>query len=213
MELARHRRSTPSGLIHGSHRMHTLQVLWDEYIVEHPSGYRYSRFCDLHRSWAMKLTVTMRQKHAPGENLFVDYAGDKIGIVVDRLTGEIRDAHIFAAVLGASSLTYAEGSWTETLPDWLTAHSRALSMFGGAPRCSCPTMPQQVRSTKLGINGAYLLCRYIDQPHLILIKLIHFKGVAVVISRICTLIERDKLSRYSTSFAADARVKLSVSFQ
>jgi len=116
----------------------TLQVLWDEYIAEHPSGYRYSRFCDLYRGWAMKLPVTMRQNHAPGDKLFVDYAGDKIAVVVDRLTGEVRDAHIFVAVLGASSLTYAEGSWTETLPDWLAAHTRALAMLGGVPALFVP---------------------------------------------------------------------------
>lgn len=28
----------------------TLQVLWDEYIAEHPDGYRYSRFCELFRN-------------------------------------------------------------------------------------------------------------------------------------------------------------------
>jgi transposase len=28
----------------------TLSILWDEYIEQHPDGYRYSRFCDLVRS-------------------------------------------------------------------------------------------------------------------------------------------------------------------
>ena len=46
----------------------TLQILWDEYIAAHPDGYRYSRFCDLYRGWALKLPVTMRQNHAPGDN-------------------------------------------------------------------------------------------------------------------------------------------------
>lgn len=116
----------------------TLQIVWDEYIAQHPEGYRYSRFCDLYRGWAAKLPVTMRQTHAAGEKLFVDYAGDKVAVVVDRLTGEIRDAHIFVAVLGASSLSYAEASWTETLPDWIAAHVRALEAFGGAPALFVP---------------------------------------------------------------------------
>jgi transposase len=80
----------------------TLQIVWDEYIAEHPGGYRYSRFCDLYRGWAAKLPVTMRQSHAGGDKLFVDYAGDKLGVVIDRLTGEVRDAHIFVAVLGGA---------------------------------------------------------------------------------------------------------------
>jgi hypothetical protein len=33
-----------------------------------------------------------------GEKLFVDYAGDTVPVIIDRLTGEIRDAQIFVAV-------------------------------------------------------------------------------------------------------------------
>src|SRR6516162_2720860 len=44
----------------------TLSILWDEYIERHPDGYRYSRFCDLYRSWESKLSVTMRQVHGGG---------------------------------------------------------------------------------------------------------------------------------------------------
>jgi hypothetical protein len=33
----------------------TLQVLWDEYTEAHPDGYRYSRFCELYRSWQGRL--------------------------------------------------------------------------------------------------------------------------------------------------------------
>ncbi|PND17639.1 IS21 family transposase, partial [Ensifer sp. MMN_5] len=80
----------------------TLQILWDEYISRYPEGYRYSRFCDLYRGWAMKLPVTMRQDHAAGDKLFVDYAGDTVTVVVDRLSGKTRQAHLFVAVLGAS---------------------------------------------------------------------------------------------------------------
>jgi transposase len=34
-------------------------------------------------------------------------------------TGEVRQAQIFVAVIGASNFTYAEATWTQTLPDWL----------------------------------------------------------------------------------------------
>ncbi len=116
----------------------TLSILWDEYIQQHPDGYRYSRFCDLYRSWEGKLSVTMRQAHAGGEKLFVDYAGDRAPVVIDRLTGEIREAWIFVAVLGASSFTYAEATWTQGLADWIGAHTRALEAIGGVPRLIVP---------------------------------------------------------------------------
>ena len=37
----------------------TLSILWDEYVERNPDGYRYSRFCELYRSWEAKLSVTM----------------------------------------------------------------------------------------------------------------------------------------------------------
>jgi transposase len=106
----------------------TLSILWDEYIEAHPEGYRYSRFCELDGSWEGKLSVTMRQAHLGGDKLFVDYAGDTASVAIDRLTGEIKKAQIFVAVLGASSFTFAEerarrevgtcrdGRWQGALP-------------------------------------------------------------------------------------------------
>ena len=90
----------------------TLLIVWDEYIAANPGGYSYSRFCELYRGFETKLSPTMRQTHAGGERLFVDYAGDGVPVVIDRLTGEIRKAQIFVAVLGASSFTFARASWT-----------------------------------------------------------------------------------------------------
>jgi transposase len=116
----------------------TLQILWDEYIEQHPDGYRYSRFCDLFRAWEGKLSVTMRQPHAGGEKMFVDYAGDRATVVIDRLTGEVREAWIFVAVLGASNFTYAEATWTQGLADWIGAHTRAFEAIGGVPRLVVP---------------------------------------------------------------------------
>ncbi len=54
-------------------------------------------------------------------------------------TGEIRAAQIFVAVRGASSPTHAEASWTQTLPDWIGSHLRALAFMGDAPAQLAPT--------------------------------------------------------------------------
>ena len=67
----------------------TLLIVWDEYIAQNPGGYSYSRFCELYRAFETKLSPTMRQTHAAGERLFVDYAGDGVPVLIDRLTGEI----------------------------------------------------------------------------------------------------------------------------
>jgi transposase len=115
----------------------TLQVLWEEYITEHPEGYRYSRFCDLFRRWEGRLPLVMRQSHGGGEKLFVDYAGDTVP-VVNRQTGEVRGAHLFVAVMGGSSLSFAHATWTEQLADWIDSHNAAFAFFGGAPQLLVP---------------------------------------------------------------------------
>ena len=125
----------------------TLTVLWDEYQSVHPEGYGYSRFCDLFRAFEKRLSPVMRQHHRPGDKLFVDFSGKTLPIV-DPATGEIRQAQIFVAVLGASSLTYAEAVWTQTLPDWIGAHVRLLDFLGGAPQLLAP---DNLRS---GVNKA-----------------------------------------------------------
>jgi transposase len=115
----------------------TLTLLWEEYVRAQPDGYRYSRFCELYRAWLGRVDVVMRQEHRAGERLFVDYAGQTVP-VLDRRTGELRPAQVFVAVLGASSYTYAEASWSQSLADWLGAHSRALAFLGGVPQIVVP---------------------------------------------------------------------------
>src|SRR5947208_12417046 len=116
----------------------TLQILWDEYIERQPDGYRYSRFCELYQSWVSRISVTMRQTPAGGDKLFIDYAGDTVPVIIDRLTGKTRPAQIFVAVLGASNFTYAEASWSQALADWIGAHTRAFEAIGGVPNLLVP---------------------------------------------------------------------------
>src|SRR4051812_35988059 len=100
-----------------------LMILWEEYRQVHPDGYGYSRFCDLYREFELRLTPTMRQHHVAGDKVFVDFSGKKIGIA-DPVTGAIRPAEIFVAVLGAS---YAQVSIMcrrlVSPPEFMTARS------------------------------------------------------------------------------------------
>jgi transposase len=119
----------------------TLRLLWLEYRETHPDGYGYSRFCELYRLWAKKLDPPMRLTHKAGERLFVDYAGQTVP-VIDPETGEIRQAHIFVATLGASNYTYAEAQWAEDLPNWIGGHVRAFAFLGGVPEIVVPDNPK-----------------------------------------------------------------------
>jgi len=115
----------------------TLCLLWQEYKECNPDGYQYSWFCREYGKWVSKVDVVMRQEHRAGEKLFVDYAGQTVP-VVEQSTGEVRQAQIFVAVLGASSYTYAEATWSQSLSDWIGSHVRAFSFFGGVPEVVIP---------------------------------------------------------------------------
>ncbi|MCC6153747.1 MAG: IS21 family transposase [Candidatus Hydrogenedentes bacterium] len=110
----------------------TLFLLWQEYKQARPDGYQYSQFCEHYRRWSGTLDVWMRQTHKAGEKMFVDYAGQTMPVVW-QATGEVRQAQIFVATLGASNYTYVEAAWTQSLPEWIMAHTRAFTYFQGCP--------------------------------------------------------------------------------
>lgn len=126
----------------------TLRLLWIEYKALHADGFQYTWFCDHYRTWRKRVDVVMRQTHRAGEKLFVDYADQTVS-VVDPSTGQVRQAQIFVATLGASNYTYCEASWTQTLPDWIAAHQRAFQFFGGVPELIIPD------NLKAGVRKAH----------------------------------------------------------
>jgi transposase len=115
----------------------TLKLLWTEYKEAHPDGLQYSQYCERYRRWAAALNPPMHLVHKAGEKLFVDYAGETVPLV-DPHTGEITQAQIFVAVLGASSYTYAEAHPSQELEHWIGAHVRALSFIQGVPLVLVP---------------------------------------------------------------------------
>ncbi len=110
----------------------TLALLWQEYRQVQPQGYSYSRFCELFGAWRKTAGATFRNRHRAGEAVQTDYAGQRM-LVFDPALGRPREVQIFVAVLGASSYTYAEATWTQSLPDWIGSHTRAFGFFGGVP--------------------------------------------------------------------------------
>ena len=116
----------------------TRQLLWEEYSERTAAqAYGYTQFCVLYRRWLKRQRLSMRQTHRPGEKLFVDYCGKTIPII-DAATGEVSEAQIFVAVLGASNYTYAEATRSQKLEDWTGSHTRAFTFFGGVPQLVVP---------------------------------------------------------------------------
>ena len=152
----------------------TKQLLWQEYTERFPNRcYSYSQFCDRYRHWCGQQRRSMRQLHKAGEKTFIDYAGITVP-VVNAHTGEISNAQIFVAVLGASNYTFAEATASQSLPDWLQSHVRMFAFFGG---CSELLVPDNLRS---GVSKA---CRYDPQLNPAYQQLAAHYGVAVMPAR------------------------------
>lgn len=158
----------------------TLQLLWLEHKAAHPDGHQYTQFVARYRAWAQDLDVVLRQEHKAGEKVFVDYAGQTIP-VVDRSTGEVREAQLFVGVLGASNYTYAEPTWTQSLPDWTASHVRMYAYFGGVPRV---TVPDNLRT---GVRHA---CYYEPDLNPTYLELARHYGTTVIPTRVAR--PRDK---------------------
>jgi transposase len=152
----------------------TLKLLWLEYRQAHADGYGYSQFCELYARWSGHLKPSLRLTHKAGEKCFVDYAGPTVP-VVDLDTGEVRPASIFVGVLGASSYTYAEAHFGQTLPHWIGAHARMVVFHGGLCEILVPD------NLKAGVKSP---CRYEPDLNPTYQDFAAYHGMAVIPARI-----------------------------
>jgi transposase len=152
----------------------TLQLLWEEYQLAHSGqAYKYSAFCEKYARFARSLKRSMRQVHTAGERLFVDYAGQTVPMV-DVFTGEITQAQIFVAVLGASNYTYACATPTQQAGDWVRSIIATLEYIGGVPRLLVPDQPRALIARP---------DRYEPTTHRLLAELGDHYGVAILPAR------------------------------
>ncbi len=151
----------------------TLELLHLEYLEVHPTGLRYTAFCDVYRRWLSKAGVVMRQVHKAGEKSFVDYSG-KRPAYVDPRTGEVVEVELFVAVLGASNYTYAEVTATQRVQDFIGAHMRAYDYFCGVTEM---TVPDQLKS------GVTKSCRYEPGIQRTYAEMARHYGTAIVPAR------------------------------
>ena len=111
----------------------TRYLLWQEYKQEDPDGYGYSQFC-FHLGQLLKARRPGSiLEHNPGEKLFVDFAGDTFPYI-DRETGEIIQAQVFAACLPCSNYAFIMAVPTQRTDDFLYALTCCLNHLGGSPK-------------------------------------------------------------------------------
>lgn len=162
----------------------TLELLWHEYKQERSErAYSYSRYCELYGQWRGSLDIVMRQSHRAGEKLFVDWAGHTLP-VVNAHTGEVTEASVFVAALGASSFTYAEVSPDQTSRSWILAHIRAFEFLGGVPEVLVPD------NLKTGVIKADFFEPSLHQAYL---ELANYYGTTILPARVAKPRDKSKV--------------------
>jgi transposase len=111
----------------------TRYMLWQEYLQEHPGGYRFTQF-SFHINQRQKAAnPSMVLTHAAGDKLFIDFAGDKLSYC-DKTTGEIIPCEVFVATLPASDYCFAMAVRSQRSEDFLYALEKSLAAIGGVPK-------------------------------------------------------------------------------
>jgi transposase/biotin operon repressor len=110
----------------------TRLLLWQEYIHDYPSGFQYSRFCELLQEQLKVNNAVMHFEHHPAKLMEVDFAGDPL-FYVDPSSGEMISCPVFVAVLPFSGFSYVEALPNAQLVQVVKALNNALDFFGGVP--------------------------------------------------------------------------------
>lgn len=128
-------------VIHDVGLGHPLKFIWEEKAQQLTT---YSNFWkQFYRKFPQyrEATVTARE-FEPGERVEVDYAGDPIEWM-DLKTGEIHKAYVFVAGLGFSQLLFAWAAEDMKSRNWLGAHRRMFTFYGGVPHVTVPDCLKQ----------------------------------------------------------------------
>ena len=115
----------------------TMISLYEEYHKEHPNGLKRTSFSTYLRRYRLHTRAVGHVEHYAGEQMYIDYAGDKLEIV-DAESGEVRKVEVFVAILPCSHYTYCEASWSQKKEDLIRSCENALHFFGGVPMAIVP---------------------------------------------------------------------------
>lgn len=110
----------------------TRQLLWQEYIILHPDGYSYSRYCYHLNQYLKKSDVSMHLEYQAGDMIMVDFAGKKQHYV-DISTGERIECQVFVAILPYSGLIFCKAVHSQQTADFTSCINAMLKYYAGVP--------------------------------------------------------------------------------
>jgi transposase len=110
----------------------TRQLLWQEYLVQHPDGYSYSRYCYHLHQYLKNADVSMHLEYQPGDMIMIDFAGKKQHYV-DVYTGERIECQVFVAILPYSGLIFCKAVHSQQTADFTLCINAMLKYYTGVP--------------------------------------------------------------------------------
>src|SRR5690606_1741462 len=106
---------------------------YQQYVEQAREPYSYTQFLEHYRRKYPKEKGSMKLDHVAGEEMFVDFAGNKLHIT-DRETGELIPMEVFIAILPCSHYTYVQACMSQKRGELIACCANALRFFGGVPQ-------------------------------------------------------------------------------
>lgn len=110
----------------------TRQLLWKEYIAQHPNGYSYSRYCHHLSIYHKNRDLSMHLEFQAADMMMIDFAGKKQHYV-DVSTGEQFSCEVFIAVLPYSGLIFCQAVPSQQTADFILCINNMLKFYRGVP--------------------------------------------------------------------------------
>jgi len=150
-----------------SNKKLTAQLLYEEYVnqADQANVYSYSWFVNQISKTKNEKPLSMVLSHIPGDECYVDYAGQTVPIYDSKSNKVDFYAQIFIATLAFSGYTYVEAQRSQKIGDFITGHVNAFDAFGGLPnKLRSDNLKAAVTvntGNNLKLNDAYIaLCTY-----------------------------------------------------
>ena len=108
----------------------TRQLLWQEYLEQHPDGYSYSRYCYHLQQYLKNRDLSMHLEYEPADTIMIDFAGKKQHYR-DPATGEQIPCEVFVAILPFSGLIFCLAVASQRTADFIRCINAMLRFYAG----------------------------------------------------------------------------------
>jgi len=108
----------------------TRQLLHQEYIMEQPDGYSYSRYCFHLSEYLKNRDLSMHLHYEAGDMIMIDFAGKKLSYA-DPFTGEVIFVQVFVSILPFSGLIFLRAVHSQRSEDFVSCINEMLTFYQG----------------------------------------------------------------------------------